>query len=101
MGNSEARPSHREGENASLLPMGSRPPGTIPTIQRATRMREWTDPRDGVNYKLMSVVGRSEVAMWCRDGFWRLPAPEGRGLDDLSESELQELVDRARGLEPG
>lgn len=64
-------------------------------------MREWTDPRDGIRYRLMTVVRRGEAVVWSHEGFWRSPVGDWRRVEDLDQDSLMRLVDRARAADQG
>lgn len=60
-------------------------------------MRLWIDPRDGTTYRIYTMVRRSEAVIWWKTGFKRCRADDWARVEDLSEAQLINLVDRARG----
>ena len=61
-------------------------------------MRRWTDPRDGVAYEVRVLIRSSQIAFWSDRSFWRTDYIGGKSEEELSEEELEVLVDLARQL---
>lgn len=71
------------------------------------RMRRWTDPRDGSEWEIVFAPGVEEdppAVRHMREGLvfrgaagdLRAPSPYGSDLEDLTEADLQGLLDQAR-----
>jgi hypothetical protein len=55
----------------------------------------WKDPRDGREYQVR-VVGWGTIAFWDTDGFWTTECTTQKAVEDMTDDELQALLDAAR-----
>lgn len=61
-------------------------------------MRVWKDPRDGSKYKVQVLASGEQIAFWSPTGLWRAMYQRHLSEADLTDLELEELLDRAKPI---